>query len=86
MVNKAVPSTYEVNGNKFDSSPVNNYVPSVDTEQPSSPQQPKEKKGKEKGPSFWNVIVRSSGAQFMIGGIYKLAYDVISFINPQILK
>ena len=44
------------------------------------------KKKKENGPSFWKTIVASIGPFFMMGGLYKLVYDVVSFINPQILE
>ena len=37
-------------------------------------------------PSFWRVIIRCTGTFFMTGGLYKLVYDVVSFLSPQVLK
>ena len=37
-------------------------------------------------PSVWKAIMATFGGYYVLGGIFKLVYDIISFINPQILK
>ncbi|XP_054455373.1 ATP-binding cassette sub-family C member 3 isoform X2 [Anoplopoma fimbria] len=37
-------------------------------------------------PSFLRALIKSFGPYFMIGSAYKLLQDVITFINPQLLR
>lgn len=37
-------------------------------------------------PSIWNTIISVFGSYYVLGGFFKLVYDIISFINPQILN
>jgi hypothetical protein len=46
--------------------------------------QPKAKKQKQ--PSVWKTVVRTFGPYYMLGGIFKLVYDLITFVNPILLK
>ena len=41
---------------------------------------------KEKEPSLTKALSICFGPYFMLGGFYKLVSDVISFINPQLLR
>ena len=65
----------------FDTTPVEDYQP-LDPKDESKPN-PGKKKG---GPSFFRVIVQSTGRYYMIGAVYKFVYDIVGFISPQILK
>lgn len=37
-------------------------------------------------PSFLRALVKAFGPYFLIGSAYKLLQDVITFINPQLLR
>ena len=41
---------------------------------------------KTRQPSIWRAIIRTFGGYFAIGGVFKLCYDLITLISPQILK
>lgn len=40
----------------------------------------------QKQPSFLRAILKAFGPYFLIGSAYKLLQDVITFINPQLLR
>ena len=37
-------------------------------------------------PSVWRVVCRTFGPFYAVGGVYKLIYDLISFVSPLILR
>ena len=37
-------------------------------------------------PSFLRALVKAFGPYFLIGSCYKLLQDVITFVNPQLLR
>lgn len=37
-------------------------------------------------PSFLRAIIRAFGSYFLIGSAFKVLQDVITFINPQLLR
>ncbi len=39
-----------------------------------------------KEPSVYKAIFNAFGWYYILGGFFKFAYDIISFINPQILR
>ena len=39
-----------------------------------------------KAASIWKAICRTFGGYYLIGGLYKVACDLIGFLNPLILK
>ncbi|XP_063312149.1 ATP-binding cassette sub-family C member 3 [Pelobates fuscus] len=41
---------------------------------------------KSKGPSFIKVLLKSFGPYFLIGSVFKLFQDLLSFVNPQLLS
>ncbi|KAK2189921.1 hypothetical protein NP493_93g00019 [Ridgeia piscesae] len=41
---------------------------------------------KTRQPSIWRAIIRTFGGYFAIGGVFKLCYDLITLISPQILN
>ena len=41
---------------------------------------------KAKQPSLFKALCISFGPYYMLGGVYKLVADIISFINPQLLR
>ena len=36
--------------------------------------------------SVWKAVARVFGSQYAVAGVFKLIYDLISFVNPIILK
>ncbi|XP_043918031.1 ATP-binding cassette sub-family C member 3 [Protopterus annectens] len=45
-----------------------------------------DKKKTPKEPSFLNALIRAFGPYFLVGSIYKLAQDLLTFVNPQLLN
>ena len=45
-----------------------------------------EHKTKEKVPSLLRTIASCFGSSFAIAGGYKLIWDILSFVSPQILR
>ncbi|KAG8445986.1 hypothetical protein GDO86_013747 [Hymenochirus boettgeri] len=41
---------------------------------------------KQKEPSFLKVLLKTVGPYFLIGSLYKLFQDLLSFVNPQLLS
>lgn len=41
---------------------------------------------KQKEPSFLKALLRAFGPYFLIGSFYKLIQDLLSFVNPQLLR
>lgn len=41
---------------------------------------------KQKEPSFLKALFRAFGPYFLIGSFYKLIQDLLSFVNPQLLR
>jgi len=41
---------------------------------------------KSRQPSAWHAICRTFGFYYAIGGLYKLIYDLISFVSPLLLR
>uniref|UniRef100_H3AES0 ABC-type glutathione-S-conjugate transporter n=1 Tax=Latimeria chalumnae TaxID=7897 RepID=H3AES0_LATCH len=39
-----------------------------------------------RGPSFLKALLRAFGPYFLIGSVYKLAQDLLTFVNPQLLN
>jgi len=36
--------------------------------------------------SVWKAVARVFGCQYAVAGVYKLIYDIITFLNPVLLK
>lgn len=43
-------------------------------------------KGSARQPSFLRALIKAFGPYFLIGSAYKLLQDVITFVNPQLLR
>lgn len=41
---------------------------------------------KEKKPSFFKALLRTFGPYFLIGSFFKVIQDLLSFVNPQLLR
>jgi hypothetical protein len=39
-----------------------------------------------KEPSVWRTLLRTFGPYYLLGGSFKLVYDMITFVNPMILR
>jgi hypothetical protein len=37
-------------------------------------------------PSVWRTVCKTFGWYYAIGGVYKLVYDLISFVSPLLLR
>ena len=45
-----------------------------------------EKKKTPRKPAFLRSLLRAFGPYFLIGSAYKLLQDIITFVNPQLLR
>lgn len=41
---------------------------------------------KQREPSFFKALVRTFGPYFLIGSFLKIIQDLLSFVNPQLLR
>lgn len=76
MYSKPPPSTtnHVIGGGGSESSP--EEVEVLLSNQKAAPHQP----------SFLRALVRAFGPYFLIGSAFKVLQDVITFINPQLLR
>uniref|UniRef100_A0A8D0DC52 ABC-type glutathione-S-conjugate transporter n=1 Tax=Sander lucioperca TaxID=283035 RepID=A0A8D0DC52_SANLU len=62
----------------------------ADSERESSPEEVEvllsNPKAASRQPSFLRALIRAFGPYFLIGSAYKLLQDVITFVNPQLLR
>ena len=71
---------------KYDIATEDAERPEESREDESLLQPPKSRERKPREPSVWMAVVRTFGPYYLLGGLYKLIYDLITFINPLVLR